>query len=143
MKKVVKFGGSSLASAEQFRKTAAIIHADESRVYVVPSAPGKRFPDDTKVTDLLIRAFEEAEAGRDFSATLAAIRGRYEEIVNGLGLCNDHEFYSDSIIYQHDKTKYSLSDVDWIMLNYLYSPLLSPGDRWPEAERKLSELYGL
>ena len=86
MKKVVKFGGSSLASAEQFRKTAAIIHADESRVYVVPSAPGKRFPDDTKVTDLLIRAFEEAEAGRDFSATLAAIRGRYEEIVNGLGL---------------------------------------------------------
>ena len=66
-----------------------------------------------------------------------------EEIVNGLGLCNDHEFYSDSIIYQHDKTKYSLSDVDWIMLNYLYSPLLSPGDRWPEAERKLSEFYGL
>ena len=86
MKKVVKFGGSSLASAEQFKKTAAIIHADESRVYVVPSAPGKRFSDDTKVTDLLIRAFEEAEAGRDFSATLAAIRERYEEIVNGLGL---------------------------------------------------------
>ena len=43
MKKVVKFGGSSLASAEQFKKVGKIIHADDSRVYVVPSAPGKRF----------------------------------------------------------------------------------------------------
>ena len=40
--KVVKFGGSSLASAEQFKKVADIIHADDSRRYVVPSAPGKR-----------------------------------------------------------------------------------------------------
>ena len=53
MKKVVKFGGSSLASAEQFKKVGDIIRSDESRVYVVPSAPGKRFSDDTKVTDLL------------------------------------------------------------------------------------------
>ena len=55
MKKVVKFGGGSLASAEQFKKVGAIIRADESRVYVVPSAPGKRFPEDTifPVTDSL------------------------------------------------------------------------------------------
>ena len=53
MVKVVKFGGSSLASAEQFRKVADIIHSDESRRYVVPSAPGKRFSSDTKVTDML------------------------------------------------------------------------------------------
>ena len=46
IKKVVKFGGSSLASAEQFRKSAAIVLAEESRRYVVPSAPGKRFPED-------------------------------------------------------------------------------------------------
>ena len=47
MKKIVKFGGSSLASAEQFKKVGNIIRADESRRYVVPSAPGKRFSGDT------------------------------------------------------------------------------------------------
>ena len=53
MKKVVKFGGSSLASAEQFKKVGKIIRADESRKFVVPSAPGKRFSNDIKVTDML------------------------------------------------------------------------------------------
>ena len=53
MAKVVKFGGSSLASAEQFKKVGDIIRADVERRYVVPSAPGKRSPRDTKVTDLL------------------------------------------------------------------------------------------
>ena len=53
MKKVVKFGGSSLASAEQFKKVGDIIRADSERRYVVPSAPGKRSPRDTKVTDML------------------------------------------------------------------------------------------
>ena len=52
MKKVVKFGGSSLASAQQFMKVAEIIHADDDRRFVVPSAPGKRFDKDTKVTDM-------------------------------------------------------------------------------------------
>ena len=47
MKKVVKFGGSSLASSEQFKKVGKIIRADESRMFVVPSAPGKRFSNDT------------------------------------------------------------------------------------------------
>ena len=53
MVKVVKFGGSSLASAEQFKKVGAIIRADESRRYVVPSAPGKRHAMDRMVTDML------------------------------------------------------------------------------------------
>ena len=53
MSKVVKFGGSSLASAEQFKKVGKIIRADKERKFVVPSAPGKRFKDDTKVTDML------------------------------------------------------------------------------------------
>ena len=66
MKKVVKFGGSSLASAEQFKKVGNIIRADESRKYVVPSAPGKRFSDDTKVTDMLYACYALAEAGKDF-----------------------------------------------------------------------------
>mgnify|MGYP004487517189 CR=1 FL=1 len=65
--KVVKFGGSSLADAEHFRQVADIIRADPSRRYVVASAPGKRFSDDVKVTDMLyrcyamIRAHEEVE----------------------------------------------------------------------------------
>ena len=60
MKKVVKFGGSSLASAAQFEKVGAIIRGDESRRYVVPSAPGKRFSEDTKVTDLLYACYRSA-----------------------------------------------------------------------------------
>lgn len=84
MKKVVKFGGSSLASAEQFKKVGNIINADESRVYVVPSAPGKRFSEDTKVTDMLLNIYETAKAGKDLTEELAAIKARYDEIITGL-----------------------------------------------------------
>ena len=64
MSKVVKFGGSSLADAKQFRKVADIIHADPERKYVVPSAPGKRFKEDTKVTDMLYRCYDEVAVQR-------------------------------------------------------------------------------
>ena len=60
---VAKFGGSSLASAEQFKKVADIIRADNDRRFIVPSAPGKRNDDDDKVTDLLYSAYEQAAAG--------------------------------------------------------------------------------
>ncbi len=86
MSKVVKFGGSSLASAEQFKKVGDIIRADETRRFVVPSAPGKRFKNDTKVTDMLYACYATAEQGKDFSNELAAIRARYQEIIDGLGL---------------------------------------------------------
>ena len=86
MKKVVKFGGSSLASAEQFKKVGDIIRAEESRRYVVPSAPGKRFSGDTKVTDMLYHCYAVAEKGEDFSAELEAIKARYNEIIEGLSL---------------------------------------------------------
>lgn len=86
MKKVVKFGGSSLASAEQFKKVGDIIRADEGRRYVIPSAPGKRFEKDTKVTDMLYACYAKAEAGEDFSGNLAAIEARYQEIIGGLDL---------------------------------------------------------
>ena len=84
--KVVKFGGSSLASAEQFKKVGNIIRADEDRKYVVPSAPGKRFPEDTKVTDMLYKCYAEAEAGKNIEKSLNAIEERYNEIIKGLGL---------------------------------------------------------
>ena len=57
MRKAVKFGGSSLADAVQFQKCAEIIKADPSRLFVVPSAPGKRHAHDTKVTDMLFHCF--------------------------------------------------------------------------------------
>lgn len=86
MKKVVKFGGSSLASAGQFKKVGDIIRADKERRFVVPSAPGKRDPDDTKVTDMLYACYELAGEGKDFKAQLQAIKDRYQEIIDGLGL---------------------------------------------------------
>ena len=67
MKKVVKFGGSSLASAEQFKKVGNIIRAEESRRYVIPSAPGKRFSDDVKVTDMLYKCYGAAVKGKKFT----------------------------------------------------------------------------
>lgn len=86
MSKVVKFGGSSLASAEQFKKVGNIIRAEEERRYVVPSAPGKRDSKDTKVTDMLYACYDLAENGKNFKAELAAIKARYEEIIAGLEL---------------------------------------------------------
>lgn len=86
MKKVVKFGGSSLASADQFKKVGSIIKAEESRRYVIPSAPGKRFNKDIKVTDMLYDCYETAVCGDDFNIKLDAIHARYNEIIEGLGL---------------------------------------------------------
>ena len=93
MNKVVKFGGSSLANAEQFKKVARIIQKDESRRYIIPSAPGKRTPDDTKVTDMLYSCYNlaimEDEYEEEFEEQLSAIRARYDDIIEGLGLAVD------------------------------------------------------
>lgn len=85
MVKVVKFGGSSLADATQFKKVAAIINADKDRRYVVPSAPGKRFGNDIKVTDLLYKAYH-AKDEKEFSETFQAIKQRYQDIIDELNL---------------------------------------------------------
>ncbi len=86
MTKVVKFGGSSLASAEQFKKVKEIITSEESRRFVVPSAPGKRFSSDTKVTDMLYGCYDLAVKGKDFSKEFEAIKERYNGIISELGL---------------------------------------------------------
>lgn len=126
MKKVVKFGGSSLASAEQFIKVGNIIRADKERAFVVPSAPGKRFAKDTKVTDMLYACYALAEAGRDFKKELAEIKERYEEIIAGLclELSLDSEF---KVIEKNFKDKagdnYAASRGEYlngiVMANYL------------------------
>ena len=84
--KVVKFGGSSLANAEQFRKVADIILAEPERRFVVPSAPGKRFSGDTKVTDMLYGCYGIAEMGGEFQLVFDKICERYREIICGLGM---------------------------------------------------------
>lgn len=83
---VVKFGGSSLATAGQFEKVAAIIRENPGRRYVVASAPGKRFSGDTKVTDLLYRCYDAACAGQDFAPALDEIRQRFADIISELQL---------------------------------------------------------
>ena len=83
---MVKFGGSSLANAEQFRKVGDIIRSEEGRRYVVPSAPGKRFSGDTKVTDLLYACYDRAAQGKEFGGIFQEIKERYYEIIRGLDL---------------------------------------------------------
>ncbi|MGN0587925.1 MAG: aspartate kinase [Ruminiclostridium sp.] len=86
MAKVVKFGGSSLADANQFRKVGDIIKSDKERRYVVPSAPGKRFSDDIKVTDMLYKCYDEVCGGADALASFLPIAERFNGIISDLGL---------------------------------------------------------
>ncbi len=84
--KVVKFGGTSVANAEQISKIVKIVTADTDRRIVVVSAPGKRNKADTKVTDLLIALANTVIAGKDFEADLMAVVNRYAEIQRDLKL---------------------------------------------------------
>lgn len=86
MLKVVKFGGSSLADAVQFKKVANIIKSEPARRYVVASAPGKRNSHDEKVTDLLLQCFRLAGEKRSIDETFEKIANRYREIIRDLKL---------------------------------------------------------
>lgn len=142
MKKVVKFGGSSLASAEQFIKVGNIIHADEDRKFVVPSAPGKRFDKDTKVTDMLYACYALAEKDHNFNAEMAQIERRYQEIIDGLKLDLDLTPEFDKIIDNFKKkagANYAASRGEYlngiIMANYLGYEFVDPAEaiRFNEA----------
>lgn len=89
--KVAKFGGSSLADAEHFRKVRDIVLSDPDIHYVVPSAPGKRFKEDTKVTDMLYQCHRLVERNQSHEEVFHKIIERYMEIYNSLGL--DFDFY--------------------------------------------------
>ncbi|MEG0126905.1 MAG: aspartate kinase, partial [Clostridia bacterium] len=83
---VAKFGGSSLSDAGQFRKVRKILEMDQRRCYVVPSAPGRRFSEDEKVTDLLYRIYHLKHEGADYQRDFDAVRQRYVEIARELEL---------------------------------------------------------
>ncbi|MBE6534446.1 MAG: aspartate kinase [Ruminococcaceae bacterium] len=84
--KVLKFGGSSLADAKHFEQVAEIIKSEPERRYIVASAPGKRNNTDSKVTDLLYKCYELAVAEEDITEVFEEIKGRYNDIINELGL---------------------------------------------------------
>ncbi len=104
MLKVVKFGGSSLASAEQFARVKAIVEADESRKVVVVSAPGKRFKEDNKVTDLLYICHAHIKYNASFDDVFEDIATRYREIAQGCGLTQDLEAEFSAVKASMNKT---------------------------------------
>ena len=122
-KYVAKFGGSSLADAGQFKKVADIIKADPCRKYIVASAPGKRFGDDIKVTDMLYSCYEQARSGNSFEGELKKIRSRYEDIVKGLGV----EFDLDSEFETIEQHLSSAPEKDYMASRgeYLNSKILA------------------
>ena len=94
---VTKFGGSSLANDEQFRKVRSILELEPTRRYLVPSAPGKRFSEDDKVTDLLYTCHALASEGKSFQDEFFKIQDRYLSIARGLHLKVDIEARLDEV----------------------------------------------
>ena len=84
--KVAKFGGTSLASADQIKKVCSIVTADPDRKLVVVSAPGKRFKEDIKVTDLLITCAKAKIETGNAEKELASVISRFSDIAADLGL---------------------------------------------------------
>jgi aspartate kinase len=111
MLKVVKFGGSSLASAESFQKVKNIVEADDSRAIVVVSAPGKRFKEDIKVTDLLYVCHAHIKYSIGYDDMFEKIKERYREIHAGCGLSQDIESEFDKIASMLNKK----TSVDYIV----------------------------
>lgn len=97
---VSKFGGSSLADSKQFERVKEIILSNKNRKYIVPSAPGKRYKDDDKVTDLLFACYKNIETTDDFNDTFNIIKARYLAICKELKLELNIEYYLDKI--KHD-----------------------------------------
>lgn len=136
MRKVVKFGGSSLADAEQIKKAVAIIKADPDRMYVVPSAPGKRFSGDIKVTDMLIKCYEIQKKDVDEAHVyFREIMDRYDSIIEGLGMdySLDMEYHQIQMdIDEGVSAEYLISRGEFlngkILANYLGYEFLDPQD---------------
>ena len=119
--KVVKFGGSSLASASQLEKVLHIVKSDAERRFVVVSAPGKRDDQDTKVTDALIKYYRQYIAGNDVSKEQNWIIKRYSDMVSELGL-------KSAIIEKISKSIISLATLPIENNEFLYDTFLAAGE---------------
>ena len=119
--KVVKFGGSSLASATQLQKVLNIVKSDKERQFVVVSAPGKRNDSDTKVTDALIKYYRAYIAGDDVSLHQKWIINRYADIVAELDL-------KPTILDRISKNIVSLATLPVEENEFLYDTFLAAGE---------------
>lgn len=106
--KVVKFGGTSMADAKSIRQVAEIIKQDKERRYVVVSAPGKRFSQDHKVTDMLYACYHDMQINGECKATFDKIRERFKGIVEDLGLGLDINSYLDKV--EEEMLKYNSAE---------------------------------
>lgn len=131
--KVVKFGGSSLADAEQFKKVKNIIEADPTRRFVVPSAPGKRFSGDTKVTDMLYECYNVAANDGNINDVFAKVCERYDTIIRDLGLdfdLSNEYLHIKRTIRHHSGRDYAASRGEYlngkILAKYLGFDFIDP-----------------
>jgi aspartate kinase len=130
---VAKFGGSSLANACQFNKVKAIVATDPRRRFIVPSAPGKRAPEDHKITDLLYLCHAHAQQGISFDEVFLLIIKRYEGIIHELNLKLDLTEHFTTIKQQISagaSTDYAASRGEFlnglILADYLGFPFVDP-----------------
>lgn len=131
----LKFGGSSLADAEHFKKVKSIIEADERRKFIVVSAPGKRNSQDEKVTDLLLECYDKAHNKQNFDEPFEKVHQRYKDIIKDLGLdfSLDSDFdYIKLSILKHIGKDYIVSRGEYlngrIMAEYLNVPFVDAAD---------------
>ena len=115
--KVVKFGGTSMADAKSIRQVAEIIKQDKERRYVVVSAPGKRFSQDHKVTDMLYACYHDMQINGECKATFDKIRERFKGIVKDLGLGLDIDSYLDKV--EKEMLKYNSAEFCASRVEYL------------------------
>ena len=134
MIKIAKFGGSSVASAEQFKKVKAIVEADPDRRFIVSSAAGKRHSTDNKITDLLLLVNAHIEYHVDCTSLLADIEARFVEIADQLGVAwpvaEEFEKFASNI--KSFSPEYVVSRGEWftcqILAEYLGLPFVDAAD---------------
>lgn len=102
--KVCKFGGTSMADGNIMKRVAGIVRSDDERRYIIVSAPGKRFSNDIKVTDMLYKSAEAVKTNGTCREVFAKIRERFVGIVKELKLTLDIETILDEIETTIDKT---------------------------------------
>lgn len=127
---VCKFGGTSVADATQIRKVKEIVKSDSRRRFIVVSAPGKRYPSDQKVTDLLLTAWHLASQRLDFDQPLGLVQARYDEIADDLEverILEPIEEVARELKKLSDGEEDSLATRDWIASRgeYFHAVLIS------------------
>lgn len=131
---VTKFGGTSCADANHIKQVESVMRGDANRKYMVVSAPGKRFKDDEKVTDLLYQAYRLAIEGNQTEEVLEKIQSRYVDIIKGLGISFDLDSEMEMI---HWCLKAN-PDEDYIASRgeYLNAKIIACYMHWPFADTR-------